>query len=1009
MSGGITVVRSPFVGRQRELTMLVECLAAAQAGETRIVLIAGEPGIGKSRLLRELGERARDIGWEVLEGRAYEAEGMPPYLLFVEALRDYVRACPEDALRSRLGESAADVALIVPDIRQRLPDLGPIPPRPASGSRYRLFEAMADFLLATAVSVGGLLLCLDDLHWADRSTLLLVQHLARRFVPGRVPLVMIGAHRGIGLDRDHPLLDVLANLTRERRAERLALGPLSRSDTAALVAGLVGSTTAAALADAIHRRSEGNPFFAEELVRHFSESDQGAAAPGLRVSDGAGPDVFCVPESVRQVIGRRLARLSPDANGLLQVAAVLGDGFDFGEVALVATGEEPRLLDVLEETLRAGILREDRDAYHFTHALIRQTILDEMSLARRQRLHLRVAEALERAPLADPGPSLAKLAVHYRLAGALVDRSKAMDYARRAGERAVAAREWEAATVHWRAALDLMGPTADRRRCEFLLDLGEIERRAGDLFRAMETFRRAATEARRLADSQLLARAALGFEEALLPSGLPRADAQSTSILLLEEALAALADGSEPLAARVLAALARAIYFVGERERGTALSEQAVALARRAGDPAALAYALVVRRIAVWGPDHPEERLAVAGELLRLADAMGDSELALEGRQWRLATAFELGDMPAVAAEIEASAQLAAALREPQPLSDLAAWKATLALMDGRLDDAERFAREARDIGERAQSQNAIVDFAVQMIMLRREQWRLDELRQLESVVRGYADQYQPTPSWRPLLALLAADLGNLAEARRIVDELAAGDLLDFPRNWLWLPIMAFLSETCVALGDDRLAEMLYGLLLPFADRNVTGNTAVACLGSASYFLGSLATLLRRWEDAARHFEAALAMNQRMGLKPWFAHTLRAYAHLLITQPRRRATELERARAMLAHAVAIYHETGVERGRIEAIELATDRRLAVDRQRRPVYPDRLTVREAEVLRLLAATMTNREIADRLFLSVRTVERHIENIYAKTGLHDRRAARHYALHHRIIVTAEDDPA
>jgi DNA-binding CsgD family transcriptional regulator len=740
----------------------------------------------------------------------------------------------------------------------------------------------------------------------------------------------------------------------------------------------------------------------------LAESAQFSVEHGVRTLDTAKLEPLGVPEGVRQVIGRRLSRLSPEANRMLQVAAVLGDGFGFADIA-VADMEEARLLDAVEEALRAGILYEEGNAYHFTHALIRQTIHDGMTLPRRQRLHLRVAEAIEDAQVADSGGRAAKQAVHYRLAGALADREKTIAHCLRAGEAAATVFAWEEAVDHWRAALDLMKPTDDRRQCELLAKLGEVQRRAGDLHQAMATFRQAATEARRLADPQLLAHAALGFEDALLPSGLPRAGVGDTSILLLEEAFGALTEAYSSLRARVLAALARALYFAGERDRGTALSEQAVDLARRAGDPAALAYALGVRRIAIWGPDHGEERLAVADELMQLADATGDLELPLAGHEWRLSAVFELGDMPAVITEIEASAQLAEALRQPQGLSDVAAWRATLALMDGQLEEAERLTYEALTIGQRAQSQNAVVHFTVQMVVLRREQWRLDDLRGLESVVRSYAEQYPLVPSWRPLLALLACDLGNHAGAWRIFDEIAVNDFTDIPRNsWLWLHTMTMLSETSVALGDTPRAARLYEILLPYADRNVTANTAITCFGSVSYFLGRLATLLSRWEDAARHFEQALTMNERMGLKPWVAHTLRAYAHLLVSRPNRAARELGRAREMLEQAVAIYAETTVERGKAEAITLLADRRLATIQPRSRAYADRLTEREVEVLRLVADGSTNREIADRLFLSVRTVERHIGNIYAKTGVHDRRSARLYALHHGLIDVAVHGP-
>jgi len=443
--------RAAYVGRARELSTLAERLAAAGRGEGGVVLISGEPGIGKTRLLAEFSARAQQDGWLVLSGRSYDTEGMPPYLAFAEAIAEYLRIGADDEAGRRLAEAAREVALLVPQLSEHLPGPGDRPSTGPEATRYRLFEAVSDFFLHLSATseAAGLLLCLDDLHWADRSTLLLFQHLARKLRGAR--LLVIGAFRTEEVDRSSPLFAVLAELAREQQDQRLTLARLSPEETSSFVASLSGATPAAVLVQAIHHQTEGNPFFVQEVVRHLQSQEHGLAGAGPR------PEDWGLSEGVRQVIGLRLSRLGVETQRLLENAAVLGDGFDIPLLRAVDGSEAATVTRALEEAATAGMLREQENAYVFGHPLIRQVIYEGLSLPRRQELHQRAAEAIETIHAAGLDHHLSALATHYRLAGA-ADPEKASDYATRAGDRAAAVFAFEEALRFYDMALE---PSSD--------------------------------------------------------------------------------------------------------------------------------------------------------------------------------------------------------------------------------------------------------------------------------------------------------------------------------------------------------------------------------------------------------------------------------------------------------------------------------------------------------------------------------------------------------------------
>jgi DNA-binding CsgD family transcriptional regulator len=1036
-----TRTSAPLVGRQQELIALLERLRAARRGDAGVVLVSGEPGIGKSRLLSELAACARAEGWQVLAGRAYETEGTPPYLPFVEALRAYVRTCPVEVLRDQLGQGASELATLLPELRRRLPDetagdgsrtqSSVLSPQ-SSSERYRLFESVCDFLLAVSSRLpnppapfpgkeggdddgqrrdegdgdgprrreggagrgpapdsvrlkgagptpAGLLLLLDDLHWADRPSLLLLLHLARRL--GRAPLLVVGAYRSVGLGREHPLQELLADLGREELFATLALQPLSIEKTAELILTVSGASPAPAVLEALYHETEGNPFFLTEMLKHLRAEARDLADPG------AAPAEWDIPEGLRRVIERRLARLSEAANRMLRAAAVLGDGFAFDLVWATSGLEFDPIADALDEALLAGILREAGGAYHFGHALIRRTLYEGVSPPRRERLHRRALEAIEQLHTENLDPHLAALAAHSRLAGASADRRTTLEYLRRAADAAAAVFAWEDAAAQRQAALDLLGSADDELRCELLLALGEAQSRMGVLPQVSETFGQAAIVAQKLGSPERIARAALGFPLTQRIGGA----LLTTQIALLEQALAVLDGADSSVRARVLANLALALAYQEQPDAGDAVGLQAVAMARRLGEPAGLAWVLHARRVALSRPGRVEERLSLATEMLGLAEAMGDDELALFAHRTRLTAFVELGDLRGADREDDAYTRLAEKLRQPLHRWLLLLRQTMRALLAGQFETARSLVDTAEDLGRRLGAPDDWYWWQRGMIL-----WQTGT-----PAARGVSLENLPAAGFGILarrcgLIWLWCLLGR-EEARQEFERLAGDRFAAIRNDSLGLPALVLLALTCAALADARRAAILYDLLLPHAALNISQSGQVVCYGSAARYLGLLAGTLGRWDVAEAHFEAALTMNRELGARPWVALTSHDYAAMLLR--RGVGHDRRRARALLDEALALYDELGMHPWAAKARELLADRRLTGIAAAQ-TYPNGLTEREVEVLRLIAAGRASREIAAELLLSIRTVGRHITNIYGKIGAGSKAEAATFASNHGI---------
>jgi DNA-binding SARP family transcriptional activator/tetratricopeptide (TPR) repeat protein len=852
-----------FVGRERELAALDDALREALSGRGRIVLVAGEPGIGKSRLVEELGTRARSHGARVLVGRCWEAGGAPAYWPWVQALRAYVRETDRDALAAQL--RAADGDLLVA-VLPELADLAPgrdVPALDTEGARFRLFAAIAAFLRAAA-EAQPLVVVLDDVHAADEPSLLLLRFVAREIAASRI--VIAGAFRDVDPTLSDPLSAALAELVREPHTSQIALDGLEESDVGEYIELAAGTQPRAEVVAAIHAETDGNALFVGELVRLLeAEGRLGEAAVALRI-----------PPGVRAVIGQRLGRLSPACADVLACASVLGRDFRLDVLGRLAGLERDALLDALDEAVSERVVVDvptSPGRLRFAHALIRDALYDELAPMRRLRLHERAGAALEDVYAADLSPHLSVLAQHYVAAAAAGAVDKAVEYARRAGDQAVSQLAYEEAVRHYETALSLAGDGVTR--CELLLALGEARARAGDQRAGKEAMYEAAQLAERLGLAEHLGRAAVGYGGRIIWE-VSRDDPRL--IPLLERALEAQGDADSPLRVRLLARLAggplRDASFPPQRR--ARLSEEALDIARRLDDAATLAFALHGYILGHHSPDHTGSQLELATELIAVAGRAGDKERAFDGHEERLCALVELGEIDAAHGEIAAMERVAGELRQPSQAWLAVVYRALLALLAGSLDDAERLVAAARALGEDTQSWNAAVTYGLQLYVLRREQGRLGEV---EELVRASAAEYPTYPIWRCVLVHVLAETGHADEARAALTVLARDRFAALPFDEEWLVSATLLADAANVLGEVEPAGVLYELLGPYADRIAISYPEIST-GAVARSLGVLAALLGRRDDARRHFDDALIIHRRIGARTWLTRTERDAARL---------------------------------------------------------------------------------------------------------------------------------
>lgn len=833
----VAATAANFVGRDFEHERLRSVWkTAATEGRRQVMLLAGEPGIGKTTLAARLAGEVHEAGGTVLYGRCDEDLGIA-YQPWVEALTQLVEQTPEVVLRDHVDSSGPHLARLVPALARRLEV--PVPPD-AGDAELSILVGCAIDLLARAATDQPVLVVLDDLHWADPGTIRVLRQVVTTDRPMAVAL--LGTFRDSDVTANDPMQELLARLHREPAVDRLPLTGWSDSDLLAWLESVAGhemDEVGLALRDALLGETAGNPFFVGEVLRHLVESGAIRQSEGGRWVGTTEVADAGLPVSVKEVVGRRLATLGPDTERVLAFAAVIGRDFQVGVLARVSGVGEDGVIDLCDAAVTAAVLRttEDPDHYTFAHALIEHTLYDGLSPARRARAHRAVAEAIEAIEGPNASTRAAELAFHWSAAVQPSDLDKAIHYAALAARTNVESAPEEA--LRWSGqALDLLErmPSAARDehlRVELLIERGVAEVRCGRA-ESRQTLLDAAALADSLDDRDLTARAVLensrGFWSDIT-------DADHERIAMINRALGHFEGpdhADDPNRARLLALAAVEQYFVTSLDHRLALVEEAVRIARHNGDPRVLAWVLFRCEIATRGPSTLDQRTAWMAEVVEI-DARWPTGSAFNFAGNNALVALEAADPILQRAELARMHALGA--RTPH-----APWRwevtysvAFAQLCAGELARSEELMEEALAFGTEHAQHNAFNVYAAQLMNLRHHQGRIHELVDL------IADACAASPRLSGLRGALGLACARGDDRHRATEVLDQG--FDIPMDYTWITALACLAEAAVLVEHEVAAEQIRDRLEPYAHHIPT--TGVTVHPPVAHYLGLIDHLPR--------------------------------------------------------------------------------------------------------------------------------------------------------------------
>jgi hypothetical protein len=852
----------------------------------------------------------------VLYGRCDE-ELVVSYQPFAEALGHLVVHADEALLQAHVAENGAALVGLVPALGKRVPSL-PEVGADADSDRLRLFSGAVSLL--EAASANGMLLVVDDLHWADKASLQLLKHLCASH---RLPKVLVlGTYRDSELAAGDPLSDTLASIGRETNVERIDLVGLEDIEILAMmeqVAGHEMDQEGIDLAHAVRRETEGNPFFTTEMLRHLGES-------GLVHQDDTGRWVASadlyekgLPQSVRAVVGQRVDRLGEGTRKVLSQAAVIGRDFDLEVLGAVVDIDEDALLDVVDQAVQAGLLVEVEgvvDRFRFAHALTQHTLYEDLGASRRARAHRKVAGVLEQLYGAAPEVRAAELARHFVAATRASDVLKALTYCKLAGDQALAQLAPADALEWFAQALELSSqvPADEGLHCDLLIGLGTAQRRTGDPAHR-QTLLDAAGLAISLGDRGRLIEAAIANTRG---SATVAGRVDEEKVAVLDQALAAVGPGDSPERVGLLTILGMELEYGAGAERYPSVTAEAMSMAARLDDPACTLQVTLMFANKLL-PDLVEAQLAALAPAVSIADELGDLRAAFHAHQLFAWASLMGADPDGWDRQVEATAAVAERIGEPYESWSALTVRSMHAMLCGDVEGARQLAEQAMVAGGDSVPEGMAV-FGSQLKDIYRFSGEWTELAGMAELMAAAAAQNPGLPTLRAGLSRTFCDLGRSDDAEALIDDDIANGFAAFTRDNAWISGMCALSETCVYLERADGAALLYDWLLPF--RDLVSHGSVTSQGPVAFHLGCLAVLLEQPEEAGGHFAEALEVSRKMRFPYWEARTQIALAELVRAHPSTAtatATGTATGPALLAAALDTAGQHGFN-GLVEVIE-----------------------------------------------------------------------------------------
>jgi class 3 adenylate cyclase/DNA-binding CsgD family transcriptional regulator/tetratricopeptide (TPR) repeat protein len=968
-----------LVGRETEKESLAEAYAEARQGSGNIALIRGEPGIGKSCLASTFAEAVKDDSTWVVYGQCHETLGSPPFWPWLQILRNL--QLTDDSLG--LSPAAIFGDLAAADKQQSRSssllssDIG--------SEQFLLFSKIAN-VLAQYASQRTLILVIDDLHWADKSSLLLLSHICRRL--SQQAMLVIGTYRDIEITRKHPLFESLGDISRQAKLRRIPLKGLSEQDVSGFIENTVSQTLSPEILKSLYEKTEGNPLFVSEVARILQQENLDHASGQVAIE---------IPEGIQEAIGRRLNQLSPQCNELLPMVAVIGRKFSLVVLnQLLPESEQMGLLETLEEAVSRGIIEQRPNTvaeFQFCHVLTRDILYDELSLAKKIILHRKVADALVQLRDSDSEVSAGEIARHYYHAIQGGQSDAAIDYAIEAAEHAIKLAAFDEAREYYELAMDIFNLDDRRyakRKAEVYYHIVECVHAVGSPTQvtadACELALRAARQTQQY-EIFALAACRLVYVER-------RPNRSNQGLKVIEEALSYLSADDLVTQANLLAYHAMSLCFNGHRGEAERVAFEALSVAQRCDDVMVLCNSLCMALLVLRGrPEKLSERIRLGEQAVDLAVEVSQASEHLpilnDPKEWLILTYQELGDMDRVKALIR---QIETSIEQVYSFKGdyfCASANANQALFEGRWQQAETLIEAASELGARKLDGSAEGVYGVQMFLLNRELGRLPMVQ--GALKRMLANDNNAV--WAPGLLATYTELGMLDEAREIFELLAANDFRPLGEGELFLTCLVYMTEACVELNDTDRAGALYQRLVPYSGQMLPHATAVSH-GPADLYLGMMSSLMNNLDEAQELFGKATTLCDKSAPNMWQAHIKFRHAQVL------KRHNFSGGRSKFDELVAEARATAQAMGMVNL--LVKLEKLTVDNGPESGDLDGgLTPRELEVLQMIAQGKSNKLIASELNRSLATVATHVRAILNKTHTANRTEAAAFAAEHKLF--------